>query len=38
LPMPFTKVEQPAMPLPVQTLKPLQMNKTMSLSPVRNEP
>jgi len=38
LPMALTKPEQPAMPLPVQTLKPLLMNKTMSLSPVRNEP
>jgi flagellar protein FlgJ len=38
LPMRLTSPEQPAMPLPKQTLKPLPMNKTMSLSPVRNEP
>ena len=38
LPMSLTPVEQPAMPLPRQTLKPLTMNKTMPLSPVRNEP
>jgi hypothetical protein len=38
LPMSLTPVEQPAMPLQRQTLKPLPMNKTMPLSPVRNEP
>ena len=38
LPMSLAPVEQPAMPLPRQTLKPLPMNKTMPLSPVRNEP
>ena len=38
LPMSLTPVEQTPMPLPKQTLKPLPMNKTMPLSPVRNEP
>ena len=38
LPMRLTSPVLPAMPLPKQTLKPLPMNKTMSLSPVRNEP
>jgi hypothetical protein len=31
-------VEQPAMPLPRPTLKPLPMHKTMPLAPTRNEP
>ena len=31
-------LQAPAMPLQRQTLKPLPMNKTMPLSPVRNEP
>ena len=38
LPMSLTPVQQTPMPLPKQTLKPLPMNKTMPLSPVRNEP
>ena len=38
LPMSLTPVEQPAMPLPRQTLKPLPMHKTMPLAPTRNEP
>ncbi|MFZ9337451.1 MAG: rod-binding protein [Limnohabitans sp.] len=38
LPMSFTPVEQPAMPLPRPTLKPLPMHKTMPLAPTRNEP
>ncbi|MFN5811715.1 MAG: rod-binding protein, partial [Burkholderiales bacterium] len=38
LPMSLTPVEQPAMPLPRPTLKPLPMHKTMPLAPTRNEP
>jgi flagellar protein FlgJ len=38
LPMSLTPVEQPALALPRQTLKPLPMHKSMPLSPVGNEP